>query len=65
MDLAINSYDASADHIQATVTNATGDYAGTVGIVYITYSISGSTGFFSGSPVDYPAVAAGGPYIKQ
>jgi len=65
MTVNIVSYDETANHILGTVTGATGIYAGISGIMYITYSISGTSFYCNYSTSSYPATAPNGPYIKQ
>lgn len=63
--LNIISYDQVLNHIQGTVTSATGTYASVTGTLYITYSISGSILYFNYNPFSYPATVPNGPYVKQ
>ena len=67
MSFSVVAYDESADHIQLSVTGATGDMAGTpLGMqVYILYSISGNLMTIGADPSAYPAAVNTGPFVKQ
>jgi hypothetical protein len=54
------------NHVQLTVTSATGDWSSTpIGTVYLmTYRISGNSLYWDWSTTAYPASATIGPYTK-
>jgi hypothetical protein len=65
--ISITSYDEEVNHIQGTVTAATGIYDGSVGLtVYILYVIDGNSMMFGADTDDYPPEEdLEGPYEKQ
>ncbi len=67
MNATISNIDTGASHILMTVTSTSGIFSsyanGTV--LYMTYSLNGSSLLISGQTGSYPASAAGGPYTRQ